>query len=135
MHTNQFFILAFAAATTLATALPPDGAPALNSRQTGVTCQTSKDSPSTGDITDVINEMKGWGDDIKCPQTNGKASDCTTLARQGSAAISICGGTDPSGGGHDCKELAQKATQIQTSCLSDGRAGGQYTIDASQRVE
>lgn len=49
----------------------------------------------------------------KCSQTNGHASDCTTLVSHNSAAISICGGTDEEGEGHDCTEVAQFASQIQ----------------------
>ncbi|CAL8579626.1 hypothetical protein XPA_005361 [Xanthoria parietina] len=111
MHTQQALILALTfASAAFTSALPPN----LNTRQNGVTCQTSSGSPDTGDVTDVINQLRGRGG--KCPQTNGHASDCTTL-------------------GMDCATVAGYANQIQQACLSDGRAGGTYTIGPSQRVE
>ncbi|KAL6716085.1 hypothetical protein ACLMJK_005651 [Lecanora helva] len=116
----------FAAITTI-------NAGVLIPRQNGVTCQTSSGSPDTGDVTDVINQIRGQGG--LCPQTNGHASDCTTLVSHNSAAISICGGTDPEDGGTSCADIAGYANQIQQDCLSDGRAGGTYTLSASQRVE
>lgn len=130
MHTQQALILALTfASAAFTSALPPN----LNTRQNGVTCQTSSGSPDTGDVTDVINQLGGRGE--KCPQTNGHASDCTTLVSHKGAAISICGGTDPEDEGMDCATVAGYANQIQQACLSDGRAGGTYTIGPSQRVE
>lgn len=41
-------------------------------RQNGVTCQTSSASPSTEDVTSVINQVRGQGGD--CPNTNGAGS-------------------------------------------------------------
>lgn len=59
--------------TALVAALPAAiGFPTLSPRQNGVTCQTSDASPVTGDITDVINQLRGGGG--SCPQTNGEAS-------------------------------------------------------------
>ena len=151
----------FAATTlTLAATLPlVFGSPILDARQNGVTCQTSDGSPVTGDVTDVINQLRGLGG--HCPQTNGEASgkrpfhlfvqnqingcrmlnvskqtDCTTLVSHNSAAISVCGGVD-NGAGSLCSDLASFANQIQQTCNSGNpvRAGGTYTISASKRVE
>ncbi|KAI4273974.1 MAG: hypothetical protein L6R38_006209 [Xanthoria sp. 2 TBL-2021] len=130
MHAQHPLILALTfAAAALTSALPPT----LHPRQNGVTCQTSDGSPTTEDVTAVINELGGQGG--KCPQTNDVASECTTLVTEGSAAIAICGGTDPEDGGMDCTTVAGYANQIQQACLSVGRAGGTYTIGPSQRVE
>ena len=48
--------------------------PILDARQDGTTCQTSSGSPLTGDVTAVINQLKGLGAGILCAQTNGEAS-------------------------------------------------------------
>ncbi|KAM0803717.1 hypothetical protein BDR22DRAFT_839699 [Usnea florida] len=127
MYTKAITTFTFVLATALATASP------LIPRQDGVTCQTSDASPKTADVTDVINQLTGQGG--LCPQTNGKASDCTTLVSHNSAAISICGGTDPHDGGAECVVLAGYADQIQQACGNNGLVGGTYTISASQRVE
>lgn len=106
-------------------------------RQQGVYCQTSTASPLTGDVTSVINQLNGYGADALCRQTNGKASDCTTLVNHGSAAISVCGEVDKDGEGTNCHDVAKYANDIQQECLDTGlgRAGGQYVISASLRVE
>ena len=44
------------------------GSPLLESRQNGVTCQTSNGSPFTGHVTDVINQLNGQGG--TCGQSN-----------------------------------------------------------------
>ena len=65
----------FTKATVLAlfTAIPLGlSSPILETRQNGVTCQTSSGSPLTTDVTDVINQLRGQGGN--CPQTNGEAS-------------------------------------------------------------
>lgn len=132
MYTKQAAIFALAALAPLI------GARAgVSRRQDGVTCQTSTGSPTLLDITNVINELKGRGPDAVCSQTNGKASKCTTLVTQDSAAISICGGTDDEGTGHKCSEVADYANQIQQICkvANLDKAGGTYTINVSQRVE
>ena len=60
-------------ATAVVAALPVIlGSPILDTRQNGVTCQTSSGSPKTGDVTDVINQLKGQGGD--CSNTNGEGS-------------------------------------------------------------
>ena len=51
--------------------------PILETRQNGVTCQTSSGSPITADVTDVINQLRGQGGN--CPQTNGEASGKTSF--------------------------------------------------------
>ncbi|MCJ1280066.1 hypothetical protein MMC21_007891 [Puttea exsequens] len=101
-------------------------------RQSGVYCQTSSASPDTADITLVINQLKGEGPDAICGQNNGHASDCTTLVTKNSAGISICGGTEDTS---KCMDIANYANDIQQECLSNGKAGGQYQISASLRVE
>ena len=47
--------------------------PIFEARQDGTTCQTSSGSPLTGDVTAVINQLKGEVG-ILCAQTNGEAS-------------------------------------------------------------
>lgn len=44
----------------------------LQDRQNGVTCQTSDGSPTTADVTSVINQVRGQGGD--CKNTNGAGS-------------------------------------------------------------
>lgn len=44
----------------------------LHDRQNGVTCQTSDASPTTADVTSVINQVRGKGGD--CKNTNGAGS-------------------------------------------------------------
>ena len=51
-----------AIATAVIAALPVvHGSPILDTRQDGVTCQTSSGSPKTEDVTAVINQLKGQG--------------------------------------------------------------------------
>ena len=51
-------------ATAILAALPVImGSPALETRQNGVSCQTSSGSPTTEDVTAVINQLKGQGGD------------------------------------------------------------------------
>ena len=50
------------------------GKPILETRQNGVTCQTSSGSPDTGDVTDVINQLNGYPAGSNCSQSNGHAS-------------------------------------------------------------
>jgi hypothetical protein len=130
-------------------------APALHVRQNGVTCQTTDGSPYTSDVTSVINEIRGRGDDAICDNQNDVASgtsstysfefsslltqnrsDCTTLASQDSAAISICGSVDT---GTTCTDVIKFANQIQQTCQQgageDNLVGGTYTINGGLRVE
>ena len=110
MHLNRATLLALASSlaglTTQSAVIP---------RQNGVYCQTSTASPLTGDITEVINQMKAYDPSELCRQTNGKASDCTTLLKHKSAAISICGQTDAKGEGTHCQVLANYATTFRRS--------------------
>ncbi|KAI1755918.1 hypothetical protein F4782DRAFT_538309 [Xylaria castorea] len=125
MHFTKSTAIAVVAGLTFASA-----GPLLNSRQNGVTCQTSNASPSTSDVTLVINELKGKGGD-DCSNTNGEASDCTTLVTQKGGAIGICGETNT---GITCSEVADYANQVQQTCLSNGKVGGTFTINAGSRV-
>ena len=132
MYLNHITILALASLLPALTAQSP-----VLARQQGTYCQTSTGSPKTEDITNVINELKGYPADQLCPQTNGEASDCTTLVKHKSAAISICGGKDAEGQGTNCHDVANYANDIQQECLDTTleRAGGQYVISPSLRVE
>ena len=130
MHFSTASVLALATllpTLTLSAAVLP--------RQRGATCQTSTGSPKTEDITNVINELKGRDAGALCRQTNGEGSDCTTLVKHNSAAISICGGKDDEGKGTLCSDVANFANDIQQECLNNGRSGGQYVISPSLRVE
>ena len=51
-------ITRFAIVAALSTAF---GSPVLEARQDGTTCQTLSPSPLTGDVTAVINQLKGYG--------------------------------------------------------------------------
>jgi len=46
--------------------------PVLDTRQNGLSCQTSSDSPDTTDVTSVINQVRGQGG--ICRQGNSQAS-------------------------------------------------------------
>lgn len=156
MHSIKAISLIFVASVSVSFA-----SPTLLTRQNGVTCQTSTASPVTGDVTLVINEIRGRGG--SCPQTNGKGSgkvlssplnkrtfrktlptlspDCTTLVTQGEAAISVCGGTDDDSSALSCADVANFANQIQQTCLNgppgdaNTRTGGTFTVSPSKRVE
>ena len=67
MYFTKTTVLALLTAISLALS-----SPILETRQNGVTCQTSSGSPITTDVTDVINQLRGQGGN--CPQTNGEAS-------------------------------------------------------------
>jgi len=64
----------FIAPTLLAIMAVVSAAPVLETRQNGVTCQTSNGSPFTDAVTDVINQLKGYGADAICENTNDEAS-------------------------------------------------------------
>ena len=59
--------------------------------------------------------------------------------QHGSAAITVCGGSEGEDGGSLCSDLAGFANQIQQTCKNgpgpDALVGGTYTISASKRVE
>ncbi|KAI8631825.1 hypothetical protein F5Y19DRAFT_376967 [Xylariaceae sp. FL1651] len=115
------------AALALASATPFVGI-----RQNGVTCQTSSGSPATADVTNTINELKGRGGN--CANSNGEASDCTTVVTQDSGAIGVCGEKDDESSTLTCEQVADYATQVQTTCLKNGKAGGTFTVSASKRI-
>lgn len=58
--------------------------PVLLERQNGVICQTSSGSPTTGDVTDVINQVRGKGENGEiCSQDNGAGSGKTSCSPLG----------------------------------------------------
>jgi hypothetical protein len=145
----------FTTSTLLAAlAVAVSAAPSLYIRQNGVSCQTTDGSPYTVDVTNVINEIRGRGDDAICVNQNGEASgmssaylyelsdlltqrlECTTLASQDSAAIAICGSTNT---GTTCTDVLKFANNIQQTCQQgaggDNLVGGTYTINGGLRVE
>ena len=67
MYFSKVTVLAVLAASPLVL-----GSPIIQTRQNGVTCQTSSGSPLTDDVTAVINQLKGRGGN--CDQTNDKGS-------------------------------------------------------------
>lgn len=72
-YTNhQMYFFKATALAVLAASQVVLGSPILETRQNGVTCQTSSGSPLTGDVTAVINELRGRGG--SCAQKNDKAS-------------------------------------------------------------
>ncbi|KAI0388161.1 hypothetical protein F5Y04DRAFT_287024 [Hypomontagnella monticulosa] len=124
-----------AAIATLLTALTlASASPMLEDRQSGATCQTSDGSPDTGDVTDVINELKGRDPSEKCPNTNGQASECTTLVSHNSGAIGVCGEEDDANSALTCQQVAQYANEVQQDCLANGKAGGTYTVNPGKRI-
>ncbi len=113
MYLNRVTILAL---TSLLSALTMQSA--VLSRQRDAYCQTSIGSPKTEDIINVINELNDYDADALCPQINGEASDCTTLVKHNSAAISICGGMNAEGTSINCHDVAKYANDIQQKCLN-----------------
>lgn len=101
-----------------------------------VVCETSDSSPTTEDVTAVINQLKGKGDSA-CPQSNNHGSKCTTHATDGTAKMAICGTFDSQPQGRPCGVMATFANAVQQECLSNGRVGGYYDIPngAPVRVE
>lgn len=72
MYFTKATAVVLLSALSLTTAMP-----ALDSRQNGVTCQTSDGSPDNDKVTNAINELKGKGGN--CPNTNGAASGIDIL--------------------------------------------------------
>ena len=99
-------------------------------------CQTSKGSPKTADVTATINELRGRGQ-VTCDQANGEGSDCTTLTTSGTAGIAVCGDFQSYGTGQFCDIVSDYANEIQQTCVdSDGYVGGTFTSEGSNwRVE
>ena len=117
---------------TLALALftfSPLTSAALLPRQNGISCQTSDGSPTTDDVTAVINQLKGKGGD--CTNGNGKGSDCSTVVSHATAALSVCG----SKAQISCADVANYATQVQQQCDTNQKVGGTYQVNAGLRVE
>lgn len=89
-HTLQMYFTTTALFLTAAVPLALSS-PILEARQNGVTCQTSSGSPTTGDVTDVINQIRGQGG--MCPQKNdeasGKPPTPNTYCRQKKSAKTI----------------------------------------------
>ncbi|KAI0183160.1 hypothetical protein EV127DRAFT_414427 [Xylaria flabelliformis] len=127
MYFTKATTVVLLSALSLATAMP-----ALDSRQNGVTCQTSDGSPKTGKVTNAINELKGRGGD--CPNTNGSASDCTTLVNADGGKIGVCGEVDDDSSELSCKEVADYANQVQQTCMSNGNVGGTFTVSAGKKI-
>jgi len=105
-------------------------APAL-AGPTEIICETSDASPSTEDVTAVINQFNGDASDKTCAQHNNCCSHCTTCGSAGSAKIAICGETAGGIGGipgikHNA--IAGWINELQQKCLSNGKAGGRYVI-------
>lgn len=92
-----------------------------------VTCETSDASPTTEDVTGVINQLKGKGDSA-CPQSNNHGSKCTTHATHGTAKMAICGTFNSQPQGSPCGIMATFANAIQQECLSNGKVGGYNEI-------
>ena len=97
-----------------------------------ITCETTNGSPTIGDVTAVIEKLKGLGSEKRCAQNNLGGSLCTTMVSYGSAAISVCG---PLGITTWCYLAAQWAEDIQNACLNGGRVGGQITFFDTNTIE
>lgn len=134
MYTRRILLL------TLAALLPainagrkvPEGARPYEYANIGTSCETSIASPLTGDLTMAINELKGRGG--YCRQSNPKESHCTTLVREATASISVCGNLDGDNDALSCADVANYATELQNDCLWSERVGGTYTISERPRL-
>lgn len=66
--------------------------------------------------------------------------DCTKVASERGAEISVCGGVDDYGVGLTCEEVCRYATEIHDKCLNgdpadpNTRTGGTYTISPGKRI-
>ncbi|KAI1746442.1 hypothetical protein F4782DRAFT_544252 [Xylaria castorea] len=116
MYFTKATAVVLLSALSLATAMP-----ALDSRQNGVTCQTSDGSP----------EKRQGGD---CPNTNGQASDCTTLVNADGGKIGVCGEKDDDDSQLSCEQVADYANQVQQTCMSNGKSGGTFTVSAGKKI-
>ncbi|OQE19426.1 hypothetical protein PENSTE_c015G03777 [Penicillium steckii] len=101
-----------------------------------VICETSDASPSTEDVTGVINQFNG-DSGSSCAQGNNYGSKCTTCGTHGSAKIAVCGDINSTGRGMNRGALASYANAIQQECLSNGKAGGKFLVPNSEdyRIE
>lgn len=124
MLTTQFLLLAL-------TATLPAHALTVGKRITPViTCDTTSGSPTTEDVTLVINQAKGDGSKL-CGNDNDFGSHCTTVEKQGTAGIAVCGtdNYDSLGVGFfNCDNVGLYATEIQTQCQSGSLAGGSIQL-------
>ncbi|KAI9753927.1 MAG: Glucoamylase, intracellular sporulation-specific [Chaenotheca gracillima] len=119
MYTKQVLLFALAAVVP---ALAQDGV---------ITCQTTDGSPTTEDVTGVINQLKGRASDI-CGNDNNAGSHCTTLATQGTAAIARCGTDTLDNAGtpdYTCGQIAEYAEGIQGACINGDLIGGTNTVE------
>ncbi|KAJ3535912.1 hypothetical protein NM208_g6939 [Fusarium decemcellulare] len=113
-----------------------------------VVCETSEGSPSTGDVTEMINNMKDEKNKYGNICVVGSSGDCTPTIRSysngNSAAFMMCGA---GGGGRfrcaqqngpglctNCPGLlagvaADYLTDLQQQCQRDGRVGGYFDWD------
>jgi hypothetical protein len=85
-----------------------------------IECNTSGASPTTGDVTGLINQLKGDGYSA-CDQTN---DDCTTLVTGGTAGITVCGNQTQL----YCQGVGDVVELIQTQCLSTEEIDGEYRV-------
>jgi len=60
--------------------------------------------------------------------------DCTTLVNAHGGKIGVCGEVDDDDSTLSCKEVADYANQVQQTCMSNGKAGGTFTVSAAKRV-
>jgi hypothetical protein len=99
-----------------------------------VTCETSDGSPSTEDVTGVINQLKGRKTSY-CGQSNNYGSKCTTHATDGTAKIAVCGDFDSAAkDGPVCGIVAECVNAVQQQCMSNGKVGGYYTLANSNNM-
>lgn len=86
----------------------------------------------------AVNKLKSRGG--FCKQATAFGSSCKMLARQATAAISICGQYDTkyTDLAISCVDIASYAMEIQKACLWNERVGGTYVISdkegAAKRV-
>lgn len=117
---------------TITLALTINALPSLEPRQDGlIVCQTSDGSPYSDDVTGTINQLYGKSGSM-CAQTNDHASDCTTVATQGTAGIVVCGDNM----NWECGVVGKYAEDIQNGggCQSNSKVGGMYIVGGA-RVE
>ncbi|KAF2136616.1 uncharacterized protein K452DRAFT_362426 [Aplosporella prunicola CBS 121167] len=100
-----------------------------------ITCGSSSENPSTGGVTNVINEVRPKAE---CAQSNGWGDKCRQLVKHSDAQIKICGASDGiKSMGYPCTDIATYANAIQQQCLDNDSqtSGGTYQIDDDQWIE
>lgn len=95
-------------------------------------CETTTGSPTTEDVTQVIENLKDLGYSKECVQHNPVGSECTTMISYGSASLSVCG---PFAITTWCLQAAVWAEDIQDECLNGGRVGGRRTTIGAGTIE